>query len=110
MAGSSKVFKSIDELSQMLPWVTDVSSNLVRFIGVSELLGGLGLVLPSVLRIQPRLTPLAAYGLALVQIMAAIFHISRGETPMIAMNLLLVAIALFIAWGRTKKAPIEARA
>lgn len=109
MAGGNKAFQSIEELSKMLPWATEMPSGLVRFIGISELLGGLGLLLPSILRIQPKLTPIAAIGLVVVQLLAAFFHISRGETQMIGMNALFMAIAAFIAWGRTKKAPIEAR-
>ena len=106
MAGLMKISQPIDKLSQMLPWASQVSEALVRFIGASELLGGLGLLLPSLLRIQPKLTPIAALGLALVQLFAIAFHISRGETAAIGMNFLLLAIALFIAWGRFKKYPI----
>ena len=110
MAGISKTFQPIDQLSQMLPWASQVPVGLVRFIGVSELLGGLGLVLPALLRIQPRLTVLAAIGLAAVMVFAALFHATRGEFSAIGMNLILAAIALFIAWGRTKKAPIQPKA
>jgi uncharacterized membrane protein YphA (DoxX/SURF4 family) len=110
MAGSSKLFQPIAELSKMLPWVTSVSEGLVKFIGASELLGGLGLLLPSILRIKPNLTPLAALGLAVVMVLAAIFHINRGEYSAIGMNALLIALALFIAWGRTKKVPITPKA
>jgi putative oxidoreductase len=106
MAGGNKTFQSIEELSKMLPWVTQVPLGLVRFIGTSELLGGIGLLLPSILRIKPNLTPLAAIGLATVMLLASFFHFSRGETSVIGMNVVLMAIALFIAWGRTKKAPI----
>ena len=107
MSGFMKVSQPIDQLSQMLPWASQVPVALVRFIGISELLGGLGLVLPSLLRIKPRLTVLAAIGLATVMVFAALFHASRGEFSAIGMNLILAAIALFIAWGRSKKAPIQ---
>ncbi len=110
MAGISKTFQPIDQLSQMLPWASQVPVGLVRFIGVSELLGGLGLVLPALLRIKPRLTVLAAIGLATVMVFAALFHASRGEFSAIGMNLILALIALFIAWGRAKKAPIQPKA
>ncbi|HEX8532353.1 MAG TPA: DoxX family protein [Cytophagales bacterium] len=110
MSGFMKVSQPIDQLSQMLPWASQVPVALVRFIGVSELLGGLGLVLPSLVRIRPRLTVLAAIGLAAVMVFAALFHITRGEYSAIGMNLILAAIALFIAWGRTKKAPIQPKA
>ena len=106
MSGFMKVSQPIDQLSKMLPWTAQVAEGLVRFIGVAEILGALGLILPSLLRIQPKLTPIAAVGLALVMLFAAAFHISRGETPAIGMNFVLIAIAAFIAWGRFKRAPI----
>ncbi len=106
MSGFMKLSQPIDELSKMLPWASQVSESLVRFIGAAEVLGALGLILPSLLRIQPKLTPIAAVALAVVMLLAAIFHISRGETPAIGMNFVLIAIAAFIAWGRFKKAPI----
>lgn len=106
MAGSSKLFQPIAELAKMLPWATEMPAGMVRFIGLSELLGGIGLLLPSLLRIQPQLTPMAAIGLAVVQLLATGFHISRGETSVIGVNILFMALAVFVAWGRTKKAPI----
>lgn len=110
MAGATKLFQSIEELSKMLPWVKQLSPGLVRFIGLSELLGSLGLVLPAVLRIMPKLSPVAAIGLALIQLFAIVFHLSNGEGGVIVMNILFLLIAAFIAWGRIKKAPIEAKA
>lgn len=110
MAGASKLFQPIDELSKMIPWTSEVSSGLVRFVGLAELAGGLGLILPSLLRIQPRLTALAALGLGLVQVLAAIFHLSRGEGSFIGMNILFAVLSLFVYWGRTKKVPILGKA
>ena len=106
MSGLMKVSQPIEKLSESLAWTAQVPELLVRFIGVAEVLGALGLILPSLLRIKPRLTVTAALGLALVMIFAAVFHISRGENGAIGMNIILIAIALFIAWGRSKKAPI----
>lgn len=109
MAGSTKLFQPIEEMAKMLPWVAEVPSGVVRFIGLSELLGGVGLLLPSILRIQPGLTPIAAVGLAVIQLLAAIFHVSKGETSVIGANILFMAMALFVAWGRMAKAPILAK-
>lgn len=106
MTGFMKTVQPIEQLSTMLPWVSGVPSGLVRFIGISELLGGLGLILPALLRTKPQLTAWAAIGLATVMILAAIFHFSRGEVSVIGMNMVLLLIAAFIAWGRMKKAPI----
>ena len=109
MAGFMKSTQPIEELSKSMPWTADMPS-LTRFIGVSEALGALGLLLPSLLRIKPGLTPLAAYGLALVMLLAAIFHITRAEYSAIGINVVLMSIALFIAWGRSKKAVIHPKA
>lgn len=106
MAGLMKATQPIEALAESLPWVTSTSSGLVRFIGFSELLGGLGLLIPSIFRFKPFLTVWAGLGLALVMILAAVFHATRGEFPNIGMNVVLLGLALFVAWGRSKKAPI----
>jgi putative oxidoreductase len=109
MAGAMKSFQPIGELSKMLPWVSETPLALVRFIGISELLGGLGLVLPALFRIKPFLTTLAAIGLSIVMVLASAFHIYKGEYPMLGTTFFLFAMAIFIAWGRTKKVPITAK-
>lgn len=109
MSGCMKASMSIEQLSAMMPWTGSVPSALVRFISIAELLGGIGLVLPSLLRIKPQLTVWAAAGLATILLLSIPFHISRGETSMLGMNALFMFIALFIAWGRWKKAPIQAK-
>ena len=91
------------------PWATAVPALLVRFIGLSEVAGALGLILPAVTRIQPRLTSLAAIGLAIIMILAAIFHATRGEFAAILPNVVLLALAAFVAYGRMNLAPIEPR-
>lgn len=109
LSGFMKVFMPIEKLSTMLPWATSVPAVLVKFIGVSELLGGLGLLLPSMLRIKPSLTVWAGWGLATIMLLAIPFHISRGEVSLIGMNAVFMLMALFVAWGRWKKAPILAK-
>ena len=91
------------------PWVASLPVPLVRFIGVAELAGALGILLPAATRIQPRLTALAAAGLATVMGLAVPFHMMRGESREIAINLGLGALAAFVAWGRMRRAPIGAR-
>lgn len=108
MAGFMKSTTPIAELGQKMPWVNEVPDWLVRFIGVSELAGGLGLILPSATRIKPALTPLAALGLVTVMVFAAGFHLSRGEAGL-PINVVLGALAAFVAWGRWKAAPIAPR-
>jgi uncharacterized membrane protein YphA (DoxX/SURF4 family) len=98
--GAMKATQPIPELAVKMVWVSDIPEALVRFIGVSEILGGLGLVLPAATRIKPMLTPLAGLGLAVIMLLAAVFHIVRAEFAGIAMNVVLGGLAVFVTWGR----------
>ena len=109
MTGFMKLTQPVDALAGQMPWVLTVPVALVRFIGAAELAGALGLLLPSLTRIQPRLTALAALGLALITLFASAFHLSRGEGAMVPMTLVLAALAAFVAWGRGKAATIAPR-
>lgn len=109
MVGLWKTTTPIQALSASLPLAAEVPVAMVRFIGISELLGGIGLLLPGILRIKPILTPYAALGLATIMILAIFHHMMKGEWSAIGINLALGALAAFVAWGRFKKAPIEPR-
>lgn len=109
-AGLWKASTPLAELATTLPWVTEVPEALVRFIGVSELAGGLGMILPSALRIQPRLTGWAGVGLLVVMVLAALHHGSRGEFGALPVNAVLGGLSAFVAWGRLSAAPIAPRA
>jgi putative oxidoreductase len=109
MAAYMKATQPLDQIVQQINWVADVPAWLPRFIGIAEGLGALGLILPSLTRILPGLTPLAAAGLSLIQLLAMPFHLSRGEASVLPVNLVLLALSLFILWGRWKKAPIAPR-
>jgi len=91
------------------PWVASLPVALVRFIGIAELAGALGLLLPAATRIQPKLAPLAAAGLATMMVLAIPFHLMRGETNAIVINLVLASLAAFVAWGRMWRVQIPAR-
>ena len=108
-AGFMKSLQPIPALAAMMHWPGDVPEWLVRFIGIAELAGAVGLILPALLRIAPRLTTLAAGGLALIQVLAIPFHLARGEAEMLPVNLVLLALAVFVIWGRSRKAPILPR-
>lgn len=108
-AGLTKLTTPHEALAAQMPWVADAPAWLPPLIGASELAGALGLVLPSALRIQPRLTPLAAGLLAVVMALAAGTHVVRGELAMIAVNAVLGALAAFVAWGRLRAAPLSPR-
>jgi putative oxidoreductase len=107
MAGFMKTTTPIEQLSASLPWTKDVPAWLVRFIGISEFLGALGLILPSLLKIKPILTPFAALGIIAIMVMAAFFRITRSEFQGVAFTVILALVAAFIGWGRWKKVPIK---
>jgi uncharacterized membrane protein YphA (DoxX/SURF4 family) len=108
-AGFTKLVTPIDQLVQSMAWAGDIPLWLVRFAALAELAGALGLILPAVSRIQPQLTPLAGVGLALIMLFAAIFHLSRAEFGLIVPNLVLLALAAFVAYGRWNLVPIAPR-
>ena len=83
---------------------------LVRFIGVAELAGALGLLLPALTRRKPVLTAWAATGLLVMMALALVVHIARGEPQALPVNFVLGGVAAFIAWGRFRGARIAPRA
>jgi putative oxidoreductase len=109
MGGLMKLATPIEELTAQMPWITPSLEWLIRFIGVSELLGAVGLIVPSLTRIRPFLTVWAAVGLAVIMVLAFFFHLSRNEYTALPVNVALGAIAVFIVWGRGKSARIQPR-
>ena len=109
MAGFMKMTLPIADLAEKMVWPGVLPAELVRFIGLSEFAAAVGLILPAATRIKPVLTPLAAVGLVVVMVLAAIFHASRGEFGALPINFLYGAVAAFVAWGRFRKAPIPPR-
>ncbi len=83
-----------------MSWANDVAAPFVRFIGVAELLGGIGLILPAIMGIQSWLTIAAALGLVVVMVSASFFHASRREYQNIGMNVVLLLLAAFVVLGR----------
>lgn len=83
------------------PWVKD-HPGLVLITGVVDLLGGIGIVLPALLRIRPGLTVYAAYGIIALMMVASIFHISRGEAKDIGFNVFMAALGALVVWGRQR--------
>ena len=96
-------------LPGVMEWMYDLSTPLHWVAGLAEIAGGLGLVLPAAMRTAPRLTPLAAAGLILIMLSAAVWHVTRGETQSIVGNLVVAALLAFIVHVRTRVHPIEAR-
>lgn len=100
--GLWKLFTPIPELAAKMPWMGQVSPGFLHLTAVFDLLGGLGLALPSLTRIKPGLTVLAAIGCAALMASAAIFHFSRGEGANTPFNFVMIALSLFVAWGRRR--------
>jgi len=100
VAGVTKVGQSQVKLEKSLPWTADTSLRMVCFIGTVEILGALGLVLPAATGIAPILAPLAAVGLAVVMLGAIATHARRREQQAIVVDVVLLARAAVVAWGR----------
>jgi putative oxidoreductase len=96
-------------LPAQMAWMYDLSTPLHTVSGLAEILGGLGLILPAITRIQTRLVVWAAAGLALVMLFATIWHIPRGEYMNMVLTLVNAVIMIFIAYGRARLAPLSDR-
>ncbi len=96
-------------LPEPMAWMYDLPTGLHYFSGAAEILASLGLILPGLTRIQTRLIPLAALGLVLVMLGAALWHLSRNEFQNIIMNFILGGLAGFVAYGRWRLSPLRAR-
>ena len=90
--------KLVDEKGQT--GVENLSIPLVRFIGISEILGAIALILPWWLKILPQLTSVSAILLSIIMIPAAIIHYKRNEPKNVMTNVILFGICIFIAYGR----------
>jgi uncharacterized membrane protein YphA (DoxX/SURF4 family) len=102
MAGSMKAFQpaKVRENPQMT-WAHTRPDGFIRFVGISELLGALGLILPMVTGILPWLTPIAAIGLSLIQVLAIVTeHLPKKEFNIIPMNVVLLVLSIFVIFGR----------
>jgi hypothetical protein len=107
--GLWKLATPAEQLAQAIPWTGEVSPVLLYASAAFDILGGVGVLLPSVTRVMPGLTVLAALGCAALMGSAAVFHLSRSEAGETPLNFALMALACFVAWGRHTKALIAPR-
>jgi DoxX-like family len=103
-AGGAKLVLPPDQLAG--PVTLPVS--FLRFIGVCEVLGALGLILPGLLRIRRGLTPLAAVGLIIIMIGAIVISLMAGQLGPAIVSLVVGVLAAFVAYGRWRVAPLRA--
>jgi putative oxidoreductase len=105
-AGTMKTVMPLEKLGKQMTFVNSFSPTMVRFIGIAEVLGGVGLILPAATGILPWLTPVAASGLAIIMVGAAVYHARRhGEFPNVIVNLVLLLLAVGIIVGRFALVP-----
>ena len=100
-AGITKMTLSKEKLEKQFPWAVDFSLSTTRFIGLSELLAAIGLIVPWLTHIAPVLTPVSASGLCLIMVLATnIVHLKKREYQGIATNVVIFLMSAFVAYGR----------
>ncbi len=102
--GSVHAFR-YDRAIERLLWMTAVGKRGMAIIGILEILGAIGLIVPAVTGILVWLTPLAAALIALLMLFATVFHLRRGELRSIRITIVLLVIAALIAYGRIFMSP-----
>lgn len=95
--GGAKVFRSKAALAPTMSWTRSASPAIIKVVGILELLGAIGLILPWLTGIAPILTPIAATGLVLLQAVAIVIHIRIGEAKSTPFNATLLLLAAFVA-------------
>ncbi len=100
-AGGMKLVLPLEVLTKQMP----LPGLFVRFIGVAEVLGAIGLILPGLLRIRPGLTPLAAAGLVIIMIGATVLTLAGGDVALALIPLVVGLLSAFVAYGRWRLAP-----
>ena len=98
VTGTTKLTQPREKMAAgPMRWAADVTDAQFRTVGLLEVLGALGLILPTALGVAPLLTPLAAIGLVLTMIVAIRLHVQYGETDRLAVPILVLGLALFVA-------------
>lgn len=108
VAGGNKLLIPYDRLARapLAQWVRLFSPGFVKTLGGLEVLGAAGLVLPAVLDTAPVLVPLAASGLSLVMVGAAVVNLRLGHGKHVLLNLVYLVLVSFVAWGRFVAEPL----
>ncbi|HEU5195134.1 MAG TPA: DoxX family protein [Methylomirabilota bacterium] len=105
-SGAMKFIMPIEEMTKQMP---SMPGWFLRFIGICEILGGLGLILPGLIRVRPGLTPLAAAGLVVIMVGATVISLMIGPAVVALMPLVVGLLAAFVAWGRWRAVPHRGR-
>ena len=102
-AGGMKLVLPIEEMTKQMP--LPLPDLFLRFTGIVEVLGAIGLILPWLLRIRPGLTPVAAAGLVIIMIGATVYTLAAGDIALALMPLVVGILAAFVAYGRWRLTP-----
>jgi hypothetical protein len=97
IAGGTKVFTGYDNIQERMTWTSHAKPWQVNTVGVLEILGAVGLIVPPLTGILPILAPVAASALALLQLLAIVFHVRVGEGKKVGVNVVLLLLAGFVA-------------
>lgn len=100
MAGWLKVSRPKVDMEDRMTWVQDYPQSTIRVIGLLELAAAVGLIVPAASGVLPVLTPIAAGGVAILMILAMLVHARRKESQFIVVNVVILALAVFVFWGR----------
>lgn len=101
LAGAMKTTLSPENLvSKGMSWAGRYPAGSVKIVGWIEILGACGLIFPQLWNIMPVLTPLSAFGCAMIMLLAALDHLKQGEHKNIVINFILLALFVYIGWGR----------
>ena len=106
-AGGMKLVIPIEEMTKQMPIA--LPGWFLRFTGIVEVLGAIGVILPWLLRIRPALTPLAATGLVIVMIGATVYTLAAGDFASAPIPLVVGILAAFVAYGRWRLTPPSTR-
>ncbi|MBQ1082372.1 DoxX family protein [Nocardiopsis sp. B62] len=107
--GVWKLATPLAQVAEVFPWVGETPLPLFLVTSVLDVLGGLGVLLPALTRVLPGVTVLAAAGCAGLQVSAIAFHLLRGETDVL-FNVVVLVLAVLVAWGRWTRVPLKPRA
>jgi uncharacterized membrane protein YphA (DoxX/SURF4 family) len=99
-SGGMKVVRPTEALKPQMGWIDDFPAGSHKIIGTLEVLAAIGLILPPALDIAPILAPIAATGLVVIMIGAIVVHVRRKENQALPINVILLLLSAFVAWGR----------
>ena len=98
--GLLKIIQPVEKLAVLIKWISRFPESSVKFIAFTELLGGAGLLIPLATGILPTLAITVAFGLATMMLLAVFHHVEYNEKRAVSINLLLLAMAVFVVCGR----------